>query len=127
MRRIIVSIVILAVSLLVSACAPSYSAYFDSDPNVPYRLASGDRLRVIVFGQDDLSNSYAVDGSGHIQMPLIGIVTAEGKTTAELARDIEIRLRNGFLRDPHVSVKPFGLSLCSARSRRLANTLTSTA
>ncbi len=34
--------------------------------NAPYRLASGDRLRIIVFGQDNLSNSYSVDGGGMI-------------------------------------------------------------
>ena len=46
--------------------------------NAPYRLASGDRLRVIVFGQDNLSNSYSVDSSGVISMPLIGRVRAQG-------------------------------------------------
>nr|WP_244427140.1 polysaccharide biosynthesis/export family protein [Methyloferula stellata] len=84
---------------------PQHVPYFDVDPNAPYTLGSGDRLRIIVFGQDSLSNSYAVDGSGHISMPLIGIVEAEGLTTASLARRIEAQLRNGFLRDPKVSVE----------------------
>jgi polysaccharide export outer membrane protein len=68
-------------------------------------IASGDRLRIIVFGQESLSNSYAVDGSGHISMPLIGMVEAEGQTTASLARRIEAQYRNGFLREPRVSVE----------------------
>lgn len=105
MRRLIVSVCLIAFSLALAACASSYSAYFDSDPYAPYRLASGDRLRVIVFGQDSLSNTYAVDGSGNIEMPLIGVVPAEGKTTAELGRELEAKYHDGFLRDPHVSVE----------------------
>ena len=48
-------------------------------------MASGDGLRVIVFGEDNLSNSCSVDGSGVIAMPLIGRVRAQGLTAAELA------------------------------------------
>jgi polysaccharide export outer membrane protein len=70
-----------------------------------YTLAAGDRLRIIVFGQDNLSNSYAVDGSGRISMPLIGFVDARGKTTTTLAKAIEGRLKAGFLREPQVTVE----------------------
>jgi polysaccharide export outer membrane protein len=70
-----------------------------------YTLASGDRLRIIVFGQDNLSNSYAVDGSGRISMPLIGFVDTRGLTTTGLARSIEARLKAGFLREPQVTVE----------------------
>ncbi|WP_439499096.1 polysaccharide biosynthesis/export family protein [Bosea sp. (in: a-proteobacteria)] len=97
----------LAVALAASACAPRYVApeLAVADINAPYRLASGDRLRIIVFGQDNLSNVYAVDGSGRIAMPLIGAVDAQGRTTQQLAREIEGRLRAGFLREPKVSVE----------------------
>ena len=71
----------------------------------PYRLVGGDRLRVIVFGQDDLSNSYSVDGSGMISMPLIGRVHAQGLTTAELEVAIAARLAHGYVRDPSVSAE----------------------
>ena len=71
----------------------------------PYRLDSGDRLRVVVFGQDGLSNSYVVDASGHIAMPLIGSVPARGATTDELSGRIAERLRQGFIREPHVAVE----------------------
>ena len=54
------------------ACAPRVgpSDYALAQPSGPYRLATGDRLRIIVFGQDNLSNIYAVDGSGRIAMPI---------------------------------------------------------
>src|SRR5487761_1397138 len=56
-------------------------SYAPAPLNRPYTLGSGDRLRVVVFGQDGLSNSYLVDASGYIDMPLIGAVLARGATT----------------------------------------------
>ncbi|MBL8574188.1 MAG: polysaccharide export protein [Hyphomicrobiaceae bacterium] len=70
-----------------------------------YRLDAGDKLRITVFGQTDLTNSYTVDQSGHISMPLIGGVPARGNTTADLEKSVADRLRNGFLRSPDVSVE----------------------
>ncbi|HEY4403407.1 MAG TPA: polysaccharide biosynthesis/export family protein, partial [Xanthobacteraceae bacterium] len=70
-----------------------------------YLLDSGDRLRIVVFGQDGLSNSYVVDAAGNITMPLIGAVAARGTSTTELARVIGARLRNGFIREPHVAIE----------------------
>jgi polysaccharide biosynthesis/export protein len=70
-----------------------------------YTLDSGDRLRIVVFGQDGLSNSYIVDAAGNITMPLIGSVPARDTSTSELARVIGARLRNGFIREPHVAIE----------------------
>lgn len=74
-------------------------------PDEPYTLDSGDKLRVVVFGQDGLSNSYAVDAGGNIAMPLIGAVRARGLTVAQLSGAIAARLRQGFIREPHVAVE----------------------
>jgi polysaccharide biosynthesis/export protein len=73
--------------------------------NQPYTLDAGDRLRIVVFGQDGLSNSYVVDASGHIAMPLIGTVMARGATTDELSARIADRLRQGFIKEPHVAIE----------------------
>jgi polysaccharide biosynthesis/export protein len=70
-----------------------------------YTLDSGDRLRIVVFGQDGLSNSYFVDAAGNITMPLIGAVPARGTTTSDLSRAIATRLRNGFVREPHLAIE----------------------
>ncbi len=107
MRRFpLIAALALSVSML-SACARhSYqSALFDPEASEPYTLGSGDRLRVLVFGQDALSNSYSVDGAGQISMPLIGTVQANGQSTRGLEHAIESKLRNGFLREPKVSVE----------------------
>ena len=66
---------------------------------------TADRLRVIVFGQENLTNSFSVDGAGNIAMPLVGLVHAQGLTTAELAGAVEGKLRGGYLREPKVSVE----------------------
>src|SRR5262249_6734835 len=71
----------------------------------PYILDTGDRLRVVVFGQDGLTNSYVVDASGAITMPLIKAVAARGLTTQQLARAIADPLRSGFVREPHVAIE----------------------
>jgi polysaccharide export outer membrane protein len=70
-----------------------------------YTLDSGDRLRVVVFGQDGLTNSYAVDAAGNITLPLIGPVRARGRTTTQVSASLVARLRQGFLREPHVAVE----------------------
>ncbi len=91
-----------------SACAPRAPlshALMEEYSIADYRLGSGDRLRVIVFAQDNLSNIYAVNAQGRISMPLIGEVPAAGGTTKALAAAIEGRLRQGFLREPRVSVE----------------------
>jgi polysaccharide export outer membrane protein len=74
-------------------------------PGLAYTLDAGDKLRVVVFGQDGLTNSYTVDAGGRITMPLIGAIGARGLTTAELQQSIAARLRQGFIREPHVAVE----------------------
>lgn len=106
MRKRSIAIVVLASGLAAACAGPQYQAdLLRAQVNAPYLLASGDRLRIIVFGQDNLSNSYSVDGSGNVSLPLIGLVKASGLTTAELERTVEARLRSGFLREPRVSIE----------------------
>lgn len=76
-----------------------------ANPYAIYRLDSGDRVRVIVFGQDNLSRSYSVDASGSISMLLIGQVRARGLTTLQLSTDIAAELRRKYIKDPKVSVE----------------------
>jgi polysaccharide export outer membrane protein len=73
--------------------------------DVAYRLDAGDKLRVVVYGQEGLTNTYAIDAGGAITMPLIGSVPARGRTPAELASAITARLRSGYIRDPSVAVE----------------------
>jgi polysaccharide export outer membrane protein len=80
-------------------------AYAEVSAGGPYRLGSGDKLRVVVFGQEGLTNTYSVDANGMITMALIGSVRARGQTATELSQAITTRLKNGFIREPHVAVE----------------------
>jgi polysaccharide biosynthesis/export protein len=83
-------------------------AYVEPVPvryDAAYHLDAGDRLRVVVYGQEGLTNTYAIDAGGSITMPLIGSVPARGRTTAGLAAAISAKLRAGFIRDPSVAVE----------------------
>jgi len=81
------------------ASAPSYQAA------PAYTLDAGDRLRIVVFGQDGITNSYIVDAAGNVSLPLIGSVPARGATPQQLSNAIADKLRRGFVREPHVSVE----------------------
>ncbi|HET6389072.1 polysaccharide biosynthesis/export family protein [Hyphomicrobium sp.] len=70
----------------------------------PYLLDTGDRLRIFVYGQPNLSRLYIVNQEGKISVPLIGNVTARGKTTNELQGIIRSRLGSEYVKDPQVTV-----------------------
>jgi polysaccharide export outer membrane protein len=97
----------LLIALGASGCAPSVMPpdVLQASLHEPYMLNAGDKLRVIVFGQDALSNVYAVDGAGRISMPLIGAIEARGMTTQTLEKAVENKLKAGYLREPKVSVE----------------------
>ena len=91
---------------LVSGCAPGGSLpSLNVADNREYRLDSGDKLRIIVFGQADLTGSYTVDGAGMISMPLVKDIAARGLTPAGLERAIIAELRKGVVRSPSVSAQ----------------------
>ena len=83
----------------------SYAAPAPTGYDTAYHLDAGDKLRVVVYGQEGLTNTYAIDASGSITMPLIGSVQARGRTTAGLASAIAAKLRNGYIREPSVAVE----------------------
>jgi polysaccharide biosynthesis/export protein len=91
------------------APAPTAVAYAAAPMPVTYdsayRLDAGDKLRVVVYGQEGLTNTYAIDAGGSITMPLIGLVPARGRTPAGLAAEITGKLRHGYIRDPSVAVE----------------------
>ncbi|WP_315833063.1 polysaccharide biosynthesis/export family protein [Bradyrhizobium prioriisuperbiae] len=85
--------------------APAVVAPIAYSAESAYRLDAGDRLRIVVYGQEGLTNSYAVDAGGSITMPLIGAVRARGLTPAELAQAITVKLRGGYIREPYVAAE----------------------
>jgi len=85
--------------------APASYASANPGGTPAYTLDSGDKLRIVVFGQDGITNSYQVGADGNVNLPLVGNVPARGFTTAQLSQMISERLKQGYVRDPHVSVE----------------------
>lgn len=84
---------------------PTPSQPSDDTVAPDYLLSSNDKLKITVFGEDDLSGQFVVDASGNISMPLIGEVRAAGLSLRVLQRNIEGKLRGGYLVDPRVSAE----------------------
>ncbi|MEZ5945776.1 MAG: polysaccharide biosynthesis/export family protein [Hyphomonas sp.] len=70
-----------------------------------YTLGNGDQLRITIFGQEDLSGEFEVDGTGSISMPLIGQVMAHGLSTPQLEAHIKSMLDGDYILNPRVSVE----------------------
>ena len=58
-----------------------------------------------MFGQDGISNSYLVDAAGNVNLPLVGTIPARGTSPQQLGRLITARLKQGYVREPHVTVE----------------------
>ncbi|PTM47987.1 polysaccharide export outer membrane protein [Sphingomonas aerolata] len=73
-------------------------------PDRPSFIGPLDVIFIDVFNVDEMSRELQVDASGHISLPLVGSIDANGKTRDELAALIQNALRGRYLRDPHVTV-----------------------
>ena len=74
-----------------------------------YRTGAGDKLNIRVMGQPELTGVYIVDPAGNLSMPLINTVPVAGLTPSQIEKLITRKLRNGYLRNPSVSVQPAAL------------------
>lgn len=77
---------------------------FDED----YAVNIGDKVRITTFEQPNLSGEFVIDGSGNIAMPLLGAVKAAGYTQRQLEQLLTVRLANGYLVNPKISVDIIG-------------------
>lgn len=72
---------------------------------VDYRLGTGDKVRLIVFGEPSLSGEFVVSPSGVISAPLIGDIMASNLTVSALQNVVRTKLADGYLVDPRVSAE----------------------
>jgi len=96
-----VTLAVLAAVALAPVAARAEAGYSGAD----YRLGVGDKLRVTVYGETDLSGDFQVDATGTVRLPMIGEVKAGGLTAHDLEGNIENALANGYLNDPRVSIE----------------------
>ena len=105
--RVIGNVLLASVALWLGAVAPvaSQTAGEAAVERADYRLAAGDKLRVTVYGHEDLSGEFDVDAAGNISLPLIGDVAAVGSTVNELEAAITAELKPDYLKNPRVSAE----------------------
>jgi protein involved in polysaccharide export with SLBB domain len=90
-----------------ASVAPQDSGAASGDANaaLDYVLAPNDQVRLIVFGEADLSGEFVIDSAGMASLPLVGEVPAAGMNLRTFQREVERRLKNGYLVDPRVSAQ----------------------
>ena len=104
---------ILAIGLQVAGCYTDYGPVAATPEPilrsaVATRLQAGDKLKVIVYGEEALSGLYEINPSGAIAMPLIGMVRAAGRTRSEIEQEIAHKYSSGnYLQEPKVTVDVF--------------------
>ena len=98
-------ILTIALMLPLGACATTRPATYLVETKGPYTLDTGDAVRVTVYGDADLSDTYRIDDSGSIAFPLVGPVQVRGTTTNVAASRLAAALANGYMRNPDVAVE----------------------
>lgn len=96
--------------VLVTACASHSNAPWSdlgqssAPTSAPYRLTGGDKLKIVVFGENALSGTYEIGPDGNVSMPLVGNVPASGATVEQFRRRLNRKLSRGYLRSPKTTV-----------------------
>jgi polysaccharide biosynthesis/export protein len=108
---------LMTVALLLLASLPAMTSAHADDAAQPasyrpsesasdsYIIGTGDKLRVIVFGEDDLGGTFDVDGNGYVSLPLIGQVKVAGLSSTQVEQTITSLYANGYLKEPRVNVE----------------------
>lgn len=79
------------------------AASLDDDPGGDYLIGAGDSVNIIVWRNPEVSLSVTVRPDGKISTPLVEDLPASGRTSSQLARDIEQALSK-FILQPVVTV-----------------------
>lgn len=70
-----------------------------------YRLGVGDKIKLTIFGEPDMSGTYEVNAVGNVPVSLVGEVPAKGRGIAEFREAVRGKLQQGYLTNPKVSVE----------------------
>ena len=106
MRAFFKSLFIIALlPFVLAACAgtPQKAATQINASN--YTLGAGDKIRLIVYGNEELSGEFTVDSSGHVSLPLVKDMNVKGLTSQQLELQVTNALKPKYLKDPKVSVE----------------------
>jgi polysaccharide export outer membrane protein len=90
----------------VTAASPSSSgAAPAASDDETYKLGTGDKIRVIVYGEPDLGGEFVIDSGGYLRFPLVGQIKAGNMTAHQVEGEIAAALKQGYVKDPRVNVE----------------------
>lgn len=92
---------IMLVLCIICGCAPSMPAHAESE----YKLAPGDRISIVVFGNNELSGTFEIDGTGSISYPVIGSIDLGGINLTQAEQRLTNSLNGGILVNPSVFIR----------------------
>jgi len=102
---------VIAFGLQVAGCITDYGPVVVLEPEevaarsyAAPRLQRGDRIKVTVYGEDNLGGVYDIDPGGNVSLPLAGTIRAAGHTRAELEAALTAKFKSEYLQNPKVTV-----------------------
>ncbi len=91
---------------LYAGTIPQSSSLHAAETEIPvYTLGAGDRVKVSVFGENDLSGEFEIGGDGSIAIPLVGKIRSSGMSVVQLEREVTRLLKDGYLKKPRVNIE----------------------
>ncbi len=70
-----------------------------------YRLGAGDKIKVTVMDEPDLSGEFEVESDGTVALPMVGSIPAAGHTLRGMQKAITAKLDGDYLVNPRVEVQ----------------------
>ena len=109
MTRVRVYSALVSIAFLISGCTAGSLSEAEQQSLAAAAVAApklqpGDKIRINVFGEDNLSGDYEIDQSGQISLPLAGTIAAVGLTQTELEQALAKKFRSEYLKNPKVTV-----------------------
>lgn len=106
LRAILMSLILIGGLCGCAGSAPIASAaQVSGGSDEQYRLAPGDKLHIIIFGEETLTGDYVLTSAGNLTFPLVGNVPGSGRTVEELQDALAKSLGDGYINDPKVSIQ----------------------
>ena len=111
MRSILQFCLLALLALTTAACAHTSAAplsaadYAAVGQDVEYTLSAGDKIHVIVFGEETLTGDYVITSGGNLSFPLVGSIKANSRTVEQLQTALIKALGDGYVNNPKVSIQ----------------------
>jgi polysaccharide export outer membrane protein len=91
--------------LLIIPIILSLNAHSFADSFSDYQLGSGDKIRVNVFGEEELSSEFTLSDAGTISYPFLGEINVFNMTIGNLTQLLTTKLADGYLINPNINIQ----------------------